>query len=66
MMNVLGNQAPAKKEKMLTKFENSYTKTAAKQSMSSKTPLWNLPGDLNRKSERALHCREVCSPILDK
>jgi hypothetical protein len=28
--------------------------------------LWSLPGDLNRKFEHAPHCREVCSPTLDK
>jgi transposase len=28
--------------------------------------LWSLPGDLNRKFEHAPHCREVCSPLLDK
>jgi hypothetical protein len=28
--------------------------------------LWTLPRDLNRKFEYALHCREVCSPTLDK
>jgi hypothetical protein len=27
--------------------------------------LWSLP-DLNRKFEHAPHCREVCSPPLDK
>jgi hypothetical protein len=28
--------------------------------------LWSFPGDLNRKFEHALHCREVCSLPLDK
>jgi hypothetical protein len=28
--------------------------------------LWSLPGDLSRKFEHAPHCREVCSPTLDK
>jgi hypothetical protein len=28
--------------------------------------LWSLPGDRNRKFEHAPHCREVCSPPLDK
>jgi hypothetical protein len=28
--------------------------------------LWSLPGDLKRKFEHAPHCREVCSPHLDK
>jgi hypothetical protein len=39
MMNVWGNQAPAKRQKMLQKFENSSTKTVAEQSMSQQTPL---------------------------
>jgi hypothetical protein len=39
MTNVQGNQAPAKRQKMLKKFENSSTKTVAEQSMSSQTPL---------------------------
>jgi hypothetical protein len=28
--------------------------------------LWSLPGDLNRKSEHAPHCRQICSPTPDK
>jgi hypothetical protein len=28
--------------------------------------LWSLLGDLNRKFEHALHCREACSPPLEK
>jgi hypothetical protein len=40
MTNVQGNQAPAKRQKMLKKFENSSTKTiATKQSMTWQTPL---------------------------
>jgi hypothetical protein len=39
MTNVQGNQAPAKQQKMLKKFENSSTKTVTEQSMSSQTPL---------------------------
>jgi hypothetical protein len=39
MMNVQGNQAPAKRQKMLRKFENSSAKTVVEQSMSSQTPL---------------------------
>jgi hypothetical protein len=39
MMNVQGNQAPAKRQKMLRKFENSSTKAIAKQSMSLQTLL---------------------------
>jgi hypothetical protein len=36
--NVQGNQAPAKRQKMLKKFDNSSTKTVAEQSMSLQTP----------------------------
>jgi uncharacterized protein with PIN domain len=70
MTNVQGNQAPAKQQKMLKKFENSSMKTIAEQSMSSQTPLrstiWSLSGDFNRKFEHAPHCCEVCSSTLDK
>jgi hypothetical protein len=38
MTNVQGDQALAKRQKMLKKFENSSTKTIANQSMSSQTP----------------------------
>jgi hypothetical protein len=38
VMNVQGNQAPAKWQQMLKKFENLSTKTIAEQSMSSQTP----------------------------
>jgi hypothetical protein len=34
MSDVQGHQAPAKRQKMLKKFENSSTKTIAEQSMS--------------------------------
>jgi hypothetical protein len=58
--DIQGNQAPAKRQKMLKKFENSSTTTIAKQSMSLRTSLGSVmeftPGDLNRKSEYALHC----------
>jgi hypothetical protein len=36
---VLGDQTPAKRQKMLKKFENSSTKTVTEQSMSSQMPL---------------------------
>jgi hypothetical protein len=39
MTNVQDDQAPAKRQKILKKFENSSTKTVAKQSMRSQTPL---------------------------
>jgi hypothetical protein len=58
MTNVQGDQEPAKRQKILKKFENSSTKTIAKQSMSSQRPLLSVsfPGDLNRKFEHAQHC----------
>jgi hypothetical protein len=40
--NVQGDQAPAKRQKMLKKVENSSTKTAAEQSTSSQTPLGSV------------------------
>jgi hypothetical protein len=40
--NVQGNQALAKRQKMLKKFENSSMKTTAKQSMNSHTLLGSV------------------------
>jgi hypothetical protein len=42
MMNVQGNEALEKRQKMLKKFENSSKKTIADQSMSSKTLLGSV------------------------
>jgi hypothetical protein len=42
MTNVQGDQAPAKRQKTFTKFENSSTKTVAEQSMSSQTQLGSV------------------------
>jgi hypothetical protein len=42
MMNVEGDQAPAKRQKMLKNFENSSMKTVAEQSVSSQTPLGSV------------------------
>jgi hypothetical protein len=39
MINVQGDQAPSKQQKMLKKFENSSTKSVTEQSMSSQTAL---------------------------
>jgi hypothetical protein len=39
MTNFQGDKAPAKRQKMLKKFENSSTKTVPEQSMSSQTPI---------------------------
>jgi hypothetical protein len=38
MMNVQGNQAPAKQQKTLRKLENSSIKIVAEQPMNSQTP----------------------------
>jgi hypothetical protein len=38
-INVQGEHAPTKGQKILKKIENSYRKTIAGQSMSSQTPL---------------------------
>jgi hypothetical protein len=48
MMNVQGDQAPAKRQKMLKKSENSCTKTIAEQSMSSQTPLGSVMDEKDR------------------
>jgi hypothetical protein len=64
-----GDQAPAKQQKMLKKFEKSSTKTIFEQSMSSQTPFGSVmefPGDLNRKFEHAPHCYEVCFPTTKR
>jgi hypothetical protein len=42
MMNIHGDQAPAKRQKMLKKFENSSIKSVTEQSMSSQTPLGSI------------------------
>jgi hypothetical protein len=42
MMKIQGDQEPTKRQKMLTKFENSSMKTVAEQSMSS----WTLLGSV--------------------
>jgi hypothetical protein len=40
--NVQGDQAPAKRQKMLKTFKNSSTKTVAEKTMSSQTPLGSV------------------------
>jgi hypothetical protein len=42
MTNIQGDQASAKRQKMLEKFENSSTETVAEQSMSSQTLLGSI------------------------
>jgi hypothetical protein len=64
-----GQPSTSKMTENVEKFENSFTKTVTEQSMSSQTPLgpvMEFAGDLNRKFEHVLHCREVCSLTLDK
>jgi hypothetical protein len=42
MTNVQGDQAPAKRQKMLQKLENSSMKTIAEKSMSLQIPLGSV------------------------
>jgi hypothetical protein len=42
MTSIQVDQAPAKQQKMLKKFENLSTETIAKQSTSSQTPLGSV------------------------
>jgi hypothetical protein len=42
MMNVQGDQAPAKRHKMLKKLQNSSMKTIAEQSVDFQTPLESI------------------------
>jgi hypothetical protein len=42
MTNFQGDQAPAKQQKILKKFEKSSMKTVAKQSVSLQTPLGSV------------------------
>jgi hypothetical protein len=42
MTNVEGDQAPEKRQKMLKKFENSFTKTVAEKSITMQTPLGSV------------------------
>jgi hypothetical protein len=61
MVNVLGNQAPAKQQKMSKKFENSSTKTVAEHRCDQ---IWSLPGDLNKKFEPVPHCSFITTPLM--
>jgi hypothetical protein len=66
MTNIQDDQAPAKQQKMLTKFENSSTKTVAEESMGSQTLLGSVMefDTSNRKFEHAPHCRKSLFPRL--
>jgi hypothetical protein len=68
MTNFERDQAPAKRQKTLKKFENSFTKTATEKSITMQTPLGSVIvfARRSRKFEHAPHYLEVCSPTLDK
>jgi hypothetical protein len=64
-----GRQAPAKPQKMFKKSRTLQRRQSPKNPLARRhrwDQLWSLPGNLNRKFEHAPHCREVCSPTLDK
>jgi hypothetical protein len=69
-MNVQGNQAPVKRQKMLKKFENSSMKITEEQCMSLQTPLGSVmefARSLNRKFEHTPHCCiNVCLELQEK
>jgi hypothetical protein len=48
MTKVQGDQAQAKRQEMLKKFENSSTKTVAQQILSSQTPLGSVMDEKER------------------
>jgi hypothetical protein len=56
MTNIPGNQVPAKRQKMLKKFENSSMKTIPEQSMSSQTPLRSVMEFARRSEQKILKC----------
>jgi hypothetical protein len=70
MTNIQGDQAPAKQQKMLKKFENSSTKTVAKQSMSSQTPLGSGNGVCQEILTENLNMHRITAkylpPTLDR
>jgi hypothetical protein len=51
MTNVQGDETPAKQQKMMKSFQNSFTKTVAEQSMSSQTPFGSVM-EFARRSEQ--------------
>jgi hypothetical protein len=55
MTSVQGDQAPAKRQKMLKKFKNSYMKTIAEQSMSSQTLLVSVMEFARRTENVNMH-----------
>jgi hypothetical protein len=71
LMNVQGDQAPAKRQKMLKKIQELIHEDCH-QTIHKLTDTVGmsygvyLTGDLNRKFEHAPQCRKVCSPTLDK
>jgi hypothetical protein len=52
MKNVQGDQAAAERQKTLKKFEQSFTKTVAEQSMSLQTPLGSLMEFAKRSKQK--------------
>jgi hypothetical protein len=52
MTNTQSSQAPAKRQKMLKKFQNSSTKTVAEQSMSSQTLLGSVMEFAKRSQQK--------------
>jgi hypothetical protein len=66
MMNVQGRPSTSKTTENVEKFKNSSMKTVAEQSMSSQTPLGSVMEISTENSKHAPHCREVCSPTVDK
>jgi hypothetical protein len=59
-MNVQGDQAPAKRQKMLKKFENSSTKTVTEQSMTSQIPLGSVMEILTKNTNmRTIEVKSV-------
>jgi hypothetical protein len=61
-MNFQGDQAPAKRQKMLKKFDNSSTKTIAKQSMSSQTLLGSVICGVFQILTENLNMRHIAPP----
>jgi hypothetical protein len=64
MTNVQGDQAPAKWQKMLKKFENSFTKTVAEQSMSLQTLVWISHGVCQEILTENLNMRRIVTKFV--
>jgi hypothetical protein len=72
MTNIQDDQAPEKQQKLLKKIRELIHEDRRRTihelaDTVGMDQLWSLPGDLNGKFEHAPpHCREFCSPPLDK